>query len=50
LVESDWEVVLPTRCGRQIHQRYVGKPTEHQAILLHKLGLSLPCSLEAIGV
>jgi len=44
------DVVLPTRYGRQIHKRYVGKPTEHQAILLHKLRLSLPRSLEAIGV
>jgi hypothetical protein len=42
------DVVLPTRCGQQIHKRCVGKPTEHQAILLHKLGLSLPRSLETI--
>lgn len=42
------DVILPTRCGRQIRKRCVGKPTEHQAILLHKLGMTLPRSLEAI--
>jgi hypothetical protein len=40
------EVVLPTRCGREIRKRCVGKPTEHQAILLHKLRLILPRNLE----
>jgi transposase len=44
------DVVLPTRCGQEIHKRCVGKPTEHQAILLHKLGLSLPRSLEMIDL
>jgi transposase len=39
------EVVLPTRCGQEIRKRCVGQPTEHQAILLSKLGLSLPRSL-----
>ncbi len=42
------DVILPTRCGRQIRKRCVAKPTEHQAILLHKLGMRLPRSLEAI--
>ena len=42
------DVILPTRCGRQIRKRCVGKPNEHQAILLHKLGLSLPRSLEVV--
>jgi transposase len=42
------DVILPTRCGQKIRKRCVAKPTEHQAILLHKLGLSLPRSLEAI--
>ena len=44
------EVVLPTRCGREIRKRCVGKPSEHQAILLHKLGLNLPRSLETIDL
>jgi transposase len=42
------DVILPTRCGQKIRKRCVAKPTEHQAILLHKLGLRLPRSLEAI--
>jgi transposase len=44
------DVILPTRCGRQIRKRSVGKPTEHQAILLHKLGLTLPRSLEVVDL
>jgi len=44
------EVILPTRCGQKIRKRCIGKPTEHQAILLHKLGLSLPRSLETIDL
>jgi transposase len=44
------DVILPTRCGREIRKRCVAKPTEHQAILLHKLGLILPRSLEAIDL
>ena len=44
------DVILPTRCGRQIRKRCVGKPTEHQAILLHKLGLTLPRSLEVVAL
>ena len=39
------DVVLPTREGIEIRQRCVTKPTEHQAILLHQLGLALPSSL-----
>src|SRR5665213_1412840 len=42
---STVEVILPTRCGQEIKKRCVGQPTEHQAILLSKLGLSLPRSL-----
>jgi transposase len=42
------DVILPTRCGREIRKRCIGKPTEHQAILLHKLGLQLPRSLEMV--
>jgi len=44
------EVILPTRCGQKIRKRCIGKPTEHQPILLHKLGLRLPRSLEAIDL
>lgn len=40
------DVVLPTRCGVEIRKRCVGRPTEHQAILLSRLGLDLPRSLE----
>jgi transposase len=42
------DVILPTRCGQKIRKRCIAKPTDHQAILLHKLGMSLPQSLEAI--
>jgi len=42
------DVILPTRCGRELRKRCVSKPTEHQAILLHKLGLTLPRSLEVV--
>ena len=42
------DVILPTRCGQEIRKRCIGKPTEHQAILLHKLGLSLPRGMERI--
>ena len=40
------DVILPTRCGQRIRKRCVSKPTEHQAILLSKLGLRLPRGLE----
>ena len=36
------DVVLPTRKGVDIRRRCVGKPSEHQAILLSRLGLNLP--------
>jgi hypothetical protein len=41
---------LLTRCGQTIRKRCVGRPTEHQAILLHKLGLTLPRNLEVIDL
>ena len=44
------DVILPTRCGREIRKRCVGKPSEHQAILLHKLGLNLPRSLQVVDL
>jgi len=40
------DVVLPTREGVDIRTRCVTKPTAHQAILLHHLGLTLPQSLQ----
>jgi hypothetical protein len=36
------DVVMPTRCGQEIRRRCVTQPTEHQAILLQRLGLRLP--------
>lgn len=39
------DVVLPTRGGVSIRKRCVSKPTDHQAILLRRLGLHLPSSL-----
>jgi transposase len=40
------EVVLPTRAGVEIRKRCISRPTEHQAILLQRLGLQLPDNLE----
>jgi transposase len=40
------DVVLPTRSGVEIRKRCVSRPNEHQSILLYKLGLELPRSLE----
>ena len=40
------DVVLPTRTGISIRKRCVSRPTEHQAILLQRLGLELPSSIE----
>jgi transposase len=40
------EVVLPARTGVEIRKRCISRPTEHQAILLQRLGLQLPESLE----
>lgn len=40
------DVALPTRKGITIRKRCVGRPCEHQAILLQRLRLSLPSSLE----
>jgi hypothetical protein len=36
------DVVLPTRQGTQLRRRCVAEPTKHQAILLQRLGLTLP--------
>lgn len=40
------DVVLPTKSGINIRRRCVAQPTKHQAILLQKLGLTLPTNLE----
>jgi transposase len=40
------DVLLPTRAGPVIRRRCVSRPTDHQAILLHRLGLTLPTRLE----
>ena len=42
------DVVLTTKSGTQIRRRCISKPTDHQQILLHKLDLRLPRSLEMI--
>lgn len=44
------DVVLPTRKGIDIRKRCVSRPTAHQGILLQKLGLHLPSSLELATV
>ena len=36
------DVVLPTKNGIEIRKRCISRPTDHQAILLHHLGLELP--------
>jgi transposase len=40
------DVVLPTRSGTAIRKRCISQPTEHQRILLQRLGLNLPTALE----
>jgi len=39
------DVVMPTRSGPTIRKRRITRPTEHQAILLQRLGLHLPSRL-----
>ena len=39
------DVVLPTKSGTEIRKRCIGLPTEHQQILLQRLGLHLPTAL-----
>jgi len=43
------DVVLPTRSNHQIRRRCVSQPTDHQAILLQRLGLNLPKNLPLSG-
>lgn len=40
------DVVLATRGGVEIRKRCISEPTEHQAILLQRLGLKLPSKVE----
>ncbi len=40
------DVLLPTRNGIVLRKRCVSRPTEHQAILLQRLGLCLPAALK----
>ena len=40
------DVVLPTRKGIDIRRRCVTQPTDHQAILLQRLGLHLPARIK----
>ena len=44
------DVVLPTRSGVEIRRRCVTRPSEHQAILLQRLGLHLPENLPFSGM
>jgi len=36
------DVVMPTRCGVEIRRRCITQPTDHQAILLQRMGMHLP--------
>lgn len=40
------DVIMPTRQGVDSRRRCVRKPTDHQAILLSRLGLTMPRQLE----
>lgn len=42
------DVVLPTRQGVEIRKRCISKPSEHQEILLDRLGLRLPSTIKQI--
>jgi hypothetical protein len=44
------DVVLPTRSGTMIKKRCLSQPTQHQLILLQRLGLRPPASLEIAAV
>jgi transposase len=41
------DVVLPTRDGPEIRRRCVRRPTDHQAILLDRLSLTLPWQMKS---
>ena len=40
------DVILPTRNGKEIKRRCVTRPTQHQAILLQRLGMVLPLRMK----
>jgi len=40
------DVIVPTRSGVDLHKRCVTRPTDHQAILLQRLGLHLPSRMK----
>ena len=40
------DVILPTRQGVEVRKRCISQPTEHQRILLQRLGMRLPIALE----
>jgi len=40
------DVILPTRQGVEVRKRCISQPTEHQRILLQRLGMKLPMGLE----
>jgi hypothetical protein len=42
------DVVLQSRCGKEIRKRCVTTPTQHQSILLNRLGMHLPRSLKTM--
>ena len=44
------DVVMPTKSGVKIRRRCVAQPTEHQAILLQQLRLTLPTHLEVYNL
>ena len=44
------DVVLPIRSGTVIRKRCISQPTEHQQILLQRLGLRLPTALESAAM
>ncbi len=44
------DVVLPTKDGHEIRTRCVTQPTDHQKILLDRLGLTLPGRLQKIDL
>jgi transposase len=42
------DVILPTDDGHEIRKRCLTRPSEHQTILLHQLGLELPTRISQI--
>ena len=44
------DVVLPTDVGVEIRQSCISRPSEHQAILLERLGLDLPSRLRTMSM